>query len=199
MLGLGQFLAEQDGTAFLALHEGCGWFADLFKQGPGGGVEELNQVMDHDLYKNSPLVQISKFYVRSPHLVAAVMMHLKEVVQHAEAPDSVAGLMRLLHATFPPVPNKIVPPGLDEAGVKKLLEEDPHYFNNLAIDDVVECMANVMRVAGALYTDGKNGLTKRNLTLLTSVRVAHGAMGGRGLRRSRRHLQRHRRPSPPSP
>ena len=49
-------------------------------------------------------------------------MHLEEIVRHAERPDSVAGLMRLLFASFPPVTNKIVPPGLGEADIKKMLE-----------------------------------------------------------------------------
>ena len=36
--------------------------------GPSGGVEDMNQIYDHDLYKNSPANPTTKFYVRLPHV-----------------------------------------------------------------------------------------------------------------------------------
>ena len=122
----------------------------LFKQGPGGGIEDLNQICDHALYKNTPLTPTSKFVVENPHLVGFILMHLEEVVRHAEKDDSVAGLMRLLFVTFPPVTNKIAPKGLSEGATKELLTTDPDYFNDLAYDDVIKCCATIVRVGQAV-------------------------------------------------
>ena len=63
-IGLGQFLKGQGGVAYFGLHEGKTFMTDLFASGPGGGVEDLNQIMDHDLYKNHPANNQSKFNVR---------------------------------------------------------------------------------------------------------------------------------------
>lgn len=64
MVGAGQFLEKQNGTALLALHEGRGWLSSIFEGGAGGGVEDLNQIMDHDVYKNSPANSQGKFNIR---------------------------------------------------------------------------------------------------------------------------------------
>eukprot|EP00973_Karenia_brevis_P023199 3194804-Karenia_brevis.AAC.1 len=71
-------------------------------------------------------------------------MHLEEVVEQAEKDDSVAGLMRFLVAKFPAVVNKLLPPGLSDADIKQILDEDPDYFNDLCYDEVVQGMANVL-------------------------------------------------------
>ena len=71
MVGAGQFLEKQNGTALLALHEGRGWLNGIFEGGAGGGVEDLNQIMDHDVYKNSPANSAGKFNIR----VSARLLH----------------------------------------------------------------------------------------------------------------------------
>ena len=49
MQKLGAMLEEQSCRGYLGLHEGKSWLQDALNQGPGGGLEDLNQVMDHDL------------------------------------------------------------------------------------------------------------------------------------------------------
>ena len=52
--GLGYLLEKQGGRAFLALHEGKSWLSEAFEHAKGGGLEDLNQILDHDIYKNNP-------------------------------------------------------------------------------------------------------------------------------------------------
>jgi hypothetical protein len=65
-------LEKQGGRAFLALHEGKSWLAEAFEQQKGGGLEDLNQILDHDIYKNNPATGQSRFHVRNPHVVGAI-------------------------------------------------------------------------------------------------------------------------------
>ena len=65
-IGLGNFLKHQDGAAFLCLDEGKTWLPQAFGEGPGGGVDDLNQIYDHDLYKNHPGNTQNQFYVLTP-------------------------------------------------------------------------------------------------------------------------------------
>ena len=87
LYGLGCHMMEQGSRA---LHEGRDTLAELIAGGPGGGLCDLNQIMDNDLYENRPATGTSKFYVRNPHLAGAFLMHHEEVdeqahVQHKEA------------------------------------------------------------------------------------------------------------------
>jgi len=148
-VGLGQHMKHQDGVAFLALHEGRTWLPETFQGGPGGGVEDLNQLHDHDVYKNSPANTSGKFVVRNPHLVGAVLLHLDELVSQAEKDDSVAGMERFLIARFPMVANKLLPTGAAEEVGASILEGD--YFNDLTYDAVVKCMAHVLLVTQKLF------------------------------------------------
>eukprot|EP00971_Amphidinium_carterae_P226098 4484683-Amphidinium_carterae.1 len=136
MLGLGNHLQQQDGVAYLALHEGKTWLGHVFENGQGGGVEDLNQLHDHDLYKNHPMSQGSRFSVRNPHVSGAVLVHLEEILHQAEQEDSVAGLMRFLVAKFPAVMHKVLPSGTPEE-LAQLLDDDPDYFNELEYDAVI--------------------------------------------------------------
>ena len=89
-MGLRGFMQAQGDTAFLALHEGKTWLAQAFDNGPGGGTDDLNQIHDHDLYKNHPGNTQNRFRVRNPHLCGAV-----------QKPDSTAGMTRFLIGHFP--------------------------------------------------------------------------------------------------
>ena len=53
MIGMGIHLQTQDGVAFLALHEGRTWIHHVFENAPGGGIDDLNQIHDHALYKKA--------------------------------------------------------------------------------------------------------------------------------------------------
>lgn len=148
--GLGQFLKGQNGVAFFGLHEGKNFLQDAFTNGPGGGVEDLNQIMDHDLYKNHPANNQSKFNVRNVHVVGAILMHLEEIERQARVDDSVFGLARFLVAKFPVVVNKILP-DVAPAEIQNILLDDPDYFNNLAYDDVVGGLANILFAAKGVF------------------------------------------------
>ncbi|CAE7282086.1 unnamed protein product [Symbiodinium sp. CCMP2592] len=137
-LGMGATLEKQDGRGYLGLHEGRSWLSDAADNKPGGGFEDLNQIMDHDLYKNNP-ASGTKFYVKNPHLVGSILLHLPELVKQSTLPDSVAGLSRFLVAHFKAVTHKILPnKSADE--LRQMLTEDPDYFNDLAYDDVVKAI-----------------------------------------------------------
>ena len=81
------------------------------------------------------------------------MMHLEEIWEQGQKPDSTAGMMRFLVAHFPAVINKILPDS-PPAQVQSLLDADPDYFNDIAYDDVVQAMASVLLVSGELYKRG---------------------------------------------
>ncbi|CAK0821406.1 unnamed protein product [Prorocentrum cordatum] len=149
-IGLGQFLKGHGGVAYFGLHEGKTFMTDLFASGPGGGVEDLNQIMDHDLYKNHPANNQSKFNVRNVHVVGSVLMHLEEVERQARQSDSVAGLSRFLVGKFPVVVHKIMP-DLNPAEVEQLLQDDPDYFNSMNYDDVVGGLANILFAGRQLF------------------------------------------------
>ena len=153
-LGLGTQLHVQGGAAYLALHEGKSWLAHVFENGPGGGIEDLNQLMDHDLYKNHPVNNQSKFKVRNPHVCGVVLMHLEEILEQSTSEDTVAGLMRFLVAKFPVVVNKILP-NLPPAEMQRWIENDPDYFNDVTYDDVVGGIANILLAAKSLFPLGR--------------------------------------------
>ncbi|CAE7917987.1 unnamed protein product, partial [Symbiodinium necroappetens] len=135
-LGMGATLEKQGARGYLGLHEGRSWLSDAADNKPGGSFEDLNQIMDHDLYKNNP-ASGTKFYVKNPHLVGSILLHLPELVKQSTLPDSVAGLSRFLVAHFKAVTHKILPDkSADE--LRQMLTEDPDYFNDLAYDDVVQ-------------------------------------------------------------
>ena len=138
---------QQDGCAMLALHEGRSFLQQTFDGGPGGGIEELNMVAEHDVFKNSPANAGGKFFVRNPHLVALIMLHLEEIVHQAQQPDTVAGMSRFLCCKFPAVHCKIRPSHEGEVQPGDL--ED--YFNSLGYDAVVSSMAHILRVSKLLF------------------------------------------------
>ena len=96
MIGAGPFLEKQNGVALLALHEARGWMTGVFDGGPGGGVEDLNQIMDHDAYKNYPANSAGKFHIRNVHLPGILLMHLEEIIALVSKPDSLMGFARFL-------------------------------------------------------------------------------------------------------
>ena len=153
-IGLGGFMQAQEDTAFLALHEGKTWLPQTFDSGPGGGIDDLNQIHDHDLYKNHPGNSQNRFRVRSPHLCGAVMMHVEEVYDQAQKPDTTAGMMRFLVGHFIAVVNKILP-DLPPPQLARILDGDPDYFNDLTYDDVVEALGGIMLVSSLLFPKGK--------------------------------------------
>eukprot|EP00973_Karenia_brevis_P044917 6219790-Karenia_brevis.AAC.1 len=112
-------------------------------------------VCDHEVYKNSVVTPTSKFCCENPHLPGAILMHLEEIVQDAEKPDTVAGLMRLLYATWPAVANIIMPTHVSGTQQERLREEDDQYFNDLKYDEVVGCMSNILRIIRELYPRNK--------------------------------------------
>ncbi|CAK0804108.1 unnamed protein product, partial [Prorocentrum cordatum] len=136
-IGLGGFMQAQEDTAFLALHEGKTRLPQTFDSGAGGGIDDLDQIHDHDLYKNHPGNSQNRFRVRSPHLRGAVMMHIEDVYDQAQKLDSTAGMMRFLVGHFIAVVNKILP-DLPPPQLARILDSDPNYFNDLTYDDVVE-------------------------------------------------------------
>lgn len=146
-VGLGQHMYQQDGCAILALHEGRTFLQQTFDGGPGGGIEELNMVAEHDVFKNSPANAGGKFFVRNPHLIALIMLHLEEIAQQASQPDTVAGMSRFLMCKFPAVHCKIRPSSDGEA-VRGEIEE---YFNLLGYDQVVASMAHVLCITKLLF------------------------------------------------
>ena len=83
-------------------------------------------------------------------MCAAVMMHLEEIVAQMDNEDTTAGMMRFLIGRFPMVVNNILPDCSPEE-IRDILEADPHYFNDLTYDDVVEAGAHIMLVAKELF------------------------------------------------
>ena len=57
--------------------------------------------------------------------------------------DSTAGMQRFVICRFPMVVNKILPDASPEA-LTATLASDPDFFNDLAYDDVVKAVANIM-------------------------------------------------------
>ena len=149
--GLGCLLEKQGGRAFLALHEGKSWLAEAFEQQKGGNLEDLNQILDHDIYKNNPATGQSRFHVRNPHVVGAVLLHLEELLDVAKKGDSLAGLPRFLIGHFVPVCSKVCPEGLSPHELQNLLLNDPNYFNDLSYDEVVKATTNILLIADALF------------------------------------------------
>ena len=87
--------------------------------------------------------------------MAVILMHLEEVAQQAEMPDTIAGLMRLLFMTFAAVSNKILPVGMTTQQAKALVAEDPAYFNDISCEHIVKCVANLMLVGDFLFPKDK--------------------------------------------
>lgn len=62
----------------------------------GGGrchsrpLEDLDQILDQDIYKNNPATGQSPFHVRNPHVVGAVLLHPEELLDIGKTGDSVA-------------------------------------------------------------------------------------------------------------
>ena len=172
-IGLGGFMQAQEDTAFLALHEGKTWLPQTFDSGPGGGIDDLNQIHDHDLYKNHPGNTQNRFRVRNPHLCGAVLMHVEEVYDQAQKPDSTAGMMRFLVGHFSAVVNKILPDAPAEQ-ITKILDADPDYFNDLSYDNVVQAMGRVMLVSSLLFPKGRERPDERGKSdRFSKVRGAH--------------------------
>ena len=146
-VGLGQHMHQQDGCAILALHEGRTFLQHTFEGSVGGGIEELNQLSDHDCYKNIISSQSGRYWVKNPHLIALVMMHCEEIVQQASQEDSVAGLSRFLLAKFPCRVLKIRDPQSAEQAQNELDE----CFNSLGYDQVVSAMAHVLTISKLLF------------------------------------------------
>ena len=146
-VGLGQHMHQQDGCAILALHEGRTFLQHTFEGSVGGGIEELNQLSDHDCYKNTISSQSGRYWVKNPHLIALVMMHCEEIVQQASQEDSVAGLSRFLLAKFPCRVLKIRDPQSAEQAQNELDE----CFNSLGYDQVVSAMAHVLTISKLLF------------------------------------------------
>jgi hypothetical protein len=151
-IGMGAMFEKQECRGYLGLHETNNFLADAFDNKPGGGMEDLNQIQDHDIYKNTP-ASGTRFYVRNPHLVGSLLMHLEEFVRQAKQEDSIAGLSRFLVAHFPCVVHKIMPEGSSQE-IEKALAEDPDYFNSLTYDNVVKAMTNVLLLADKLFPMG---------------------------------------------
>ena len=63
-------------------------------------------------------------------------------------------MMRFLVANFPIVVSMLLPTGSPD-DIRKLLESDPDYFNNLTYDQCVESMTNVLLVSSKLYPYGE--------------------------------------------
>ncbi|CAK0909816.1 unnamed protein product, partial [Prorocentrum cordatum] len=171
-IGLGNFMQAQGETAFLALHEGKTWLPQTFDNGPGGGIDDLNQIHDHDMYKNHPGNTQNRFLVRNPHLCGAVMMHIEELYDQAQKPDTTAGMMRFLIGHFPAVVNKIRP-DVPPSQITRLLQDDPDYFNDLDYDDVVTAIGKIMLVASALYVRGVERADEKDNNRYSRVRGTH--------------------------
>lgn len=135
----------------MALHEGKSWLAEAFEHSKGGGLEDLNQILDHDIYKNNPATGQSRFHMRNPHVVGAVLLHLEELLDIGKKGDSVAGLPRFLIGHFLSVCSKVCPENLSPQEMQNLLLEDPNYFNDLSYDEIVKAAANVLLLADASF------------------------------------------------
>ena len=101
--------------------------------------------------KNNPATGQSRFHVRNPHVVGAVLLHLEELVDIAKKGDSVAGMPRFLIGHFLSVCSKVAPEGLSSQEMQNLLVEDPHYFNDLSYDEVVTAATNVLLLADSVF------------------------------------------------
>ena len=64
--------------------------------------------------------------------------------------DSTAGMQRFVICRFPMVVNKILPDASPEA-LTATLASDPDFFNDLAYDDVVKAVANIMLISRELF------------------------------------------------
>eukprot|EP00959_Pyramimonas_sp_CCMP1952_P448544 9391984-Pyramimonas_sp.AAC.1 len=91
------------------------------------------------------------------------MMHVEEVYDQAQKPDTTAGVMRFLIGHFSAVVNKIRP-DVPAAQLTRLLLDDPDYFNDLDYDDVVTAIGKVMLVASALYVRGEERADEKGKT-----------------------------------
>ena len=69
-LGMGATLEKQGGRGHLGLHEGESWLSDASTDKPGGGFEDLNQLLDHDLYKKTQ--HLVRAFTSATHTLLAV-------------------------------------------------------------------------------------------------------------------------------
>ena len=111
----------------------------------------MNQILDHDIYKNNSATGQSRFHVRNPHVVGAVLMHLEELLDIGKKGDSVAGLPRFLIGHFLSVCSKVCPENLSAQEMQNLLLEDPNYFNDLSFDEIVKAATNLLLLADAAF------------------------------------------------
>ncbi|CAK0841640.1 unnamed protein product [Prorocentrum cordatum] len=160
-IGLGNFMQAQGERAFLALHEGKAWLQQTFDYGPGGGIDDLNQIHDHDLYKNHPWNTQNRFSVRNPHLCGVVMKHTDEVHEQTQKPDTPTGMMRFLTGHFTAVVNNILP-DVPAPQVARPPEEYPDYFDDLECDHVATAIGKVMLTASALHARGEERPDENN-------------------------------------
>ena len=80
-------------------------------------------------------------------------MHLEEILEQSAAENS-GWLDEVLGDEIPVVVNKILP-NLPPAEMQRWIENDPNYFNEVAYDDVVGGIANILLAAKSLFPLGR--------------------------------------------
>ena len=76
--GLGQLMNETEGRAVWLKHEARKLIKKLAEGGTIGSFDEINQIIEHAYYRNSPVNNNSKFCVDNPHLAALWLMHIED-------------------------------------------------------------------------------------------------------------------------
>ena len=125
------------------MDEGKPWLTEVFEQTKGGELEDLNQIMDHDIYKNNSAAGQSEFQVRN-----LIWWACKEawVCRRTDT--------RFLIGQFSSVCNKILPDRLSEQALQNLLLEDPPYFHDLTYDEIVQAAAHLAGVRNGACNQG---------------------------------------------
>ena len=116
-------------------------------------MEDLSQIMGHDL-SSQKLSSEQSGEIQCPQRACGrSSLHALRGELEAGAGGSVFGLARFLIGKFPIVVNKILP-DVPPREIQAILMDDPEYFNDLAYDDVVGGLANILFAAkGAFQKD----------------------------------------------
>ena len=69
---------ETEGRAVWLKHEARKLIKKLAEDGTIGSFDEINQIIEHAYYRNSPVNNNSKFCVGNPYLAALWLMHIED-------------------------------------------------------------------------------------------------------------------------
>jgi hypothetical protein len=161
MHGLAQDLVANGGRIIVMKHEAKAYLTSLMHGSAAGTMDDLNWVLNHELFANSVSDTSSEILARNPHVCMLLLMHVEELVaMFCIQEDTVAGLQRFAYAHFPPVCHKILPSDAI-CDVDDMLSKDEEgtFSNNIAFDDAASACANVLLSADCMlpYKESRSG------------------------------------------